>query len=445
MKTSVGLLSGPALFIVCFIPIFFTPVAAIACAIASGADVACQTSADPGTVRPINNQFRHAGNPVDVVSGAKQQRELDFQAAGSALHLSRYYYSGRSDVNNGIGAGWRHSYHVSLYAVNTHWLRIQQASGRWVDFFRADTSLSQTVYAADSIENGYILYGEKPVWYLPDGRALHFSGSYLTQINYPNSYQLHLHYKNGQLQSVVDQDGSTLGFNYIRSTDVLPEYDAFQVGLLPGFLSHVQLPSGELVRYSYDHFGNLVEVLYADAEKKSYRYGWAGLPSHLTAIHARDKGENITRRWHYDEQGRVVRYEAPERQHSLSIVYDEALTPDGLGETQVHFDSGKLNRYQWRSGGATQPSELFGVIMRDCSECTAREFTPARAKEQTLENVLREVRARAEIPNNANPDTVNHDNATQGNATQGKATANSMCQSMGSITSFTLNSIVLDK
>ena len=42
------------------------------------------------------------------------ERETDFEIEGAALALRRYYSSVNSDMNVGLGKGWRHGFSVDL-------------------------------------------------------------------------------------------------------------------------------------------------------------------------------------------------------------------------------------------------------------------------------------------------------------------------------------------
>ena len=400
--------------LICFSAFFVVPVFAQACADESGADVSCQRESDPGTVRSPFNQFRHAGNPVDVISGAKQQREIDFQSIGSPLHLSRYYYSSRVDANTGFGAGWRHSYQVKLFLINDTHLRVQQASGRWTDFLLLESSASETVYMADSAHDGYIVNSNKPVWHLPDGRALHFNGSHLVHINYPNGDWLKLAYKPSGLSTVTDNKGRKLGFEYIESAQRLPEFSDTQTGLIPGHIQRVRLPSGDYLRYGYDADRNLRRVEHRDDDLRLYGYGLTDFPNHLTSIVSTRYSERSTRGWRYDESGRVIAYDAPQKQDSLRYEYVQSDALLNNGETLVEFENGRQRRYQWRNNPTTNKAEVVGVELRDCDECGLVRLSVAKPVKQTAQTVL-DARSDKVDPSTAInvPPTVTNNNRMQ--------------------------------
>ena len=105
------------------------------------ADVASQAAVTPGT---------GANNPIDIVSGNKYQREVDYELSGElALSFVRHYNS--SSVQGGaIGGGWSHGFetaivrHERTLADNTlaTTLTIVQADGRRIHFQPSGQPLS---------------------------------------------------------------------------------------------------------------------------------------------------------------------------------------------------------------------------------------------------------------------------------------------------------------
>ncbi len=361
---------------------------AMNCADESGADSFCQTQHDPGIVRTQGTLLRHVGNPVDVITGAKQQREIDFQSLASPLHFSRYYYSNRDGVNAGLGRNWRHTYQVTLFSIDSNRLQIQLASGRRVDFQRIQTQTNSDIYKANSESEGYIIVGDEPEWYVPDGRIYQFKGSWLAGIRYPDNRRLQLKYRNARLHSVADSHGAVLRFHYIQSTQPLSDFDSIQAGRIPGLLSHVELPSGKFVRYFYDEHANLINVVFAEGETTHYQYGLTDFPSHLTEIKTQNHTGISTRRWTYDQQGRVARFESAQPKHSLNMRYPDMPDVAGVSETQVTFDDGKAYRYRWREDKPTHSSRVFELAMRDCINCPSVLLKSETQSGQSEKSVL---------------------------------------------------------
>ena len=105
---------------------------AAACLLASG--VSAETCGDAGTGDPVK-KCAAAGNPIDVISGNKFQREVDLPALPGVMGLEvvRYYNSHLSGVGsrNGIlGRGWRLSYETTLAAIGDTVQVLQADRGR---------------------------------------------------------------------------------------------------------------------------------------------------------------------------------------------------------------------------------------------------------------------------------------------------------------------------
>ena len=80
------------------------------------------------------------GNPINVITGNKYQREVDMPALPGVLGLEivRHYNSDFSSPNiaNGIlGRGWKLGYETSLYAIGNT-IQIMQADGTRIIFGR---------------------------------------------------------------------------------------------------------------------------------------------------------------------------------------------------------------------------------------------------------------------------------------------------------------------
>src|SRR5690606_39127227 len=111
----------------------------------SQADVACgpvQTGAPcpatgPATLPLIEGPGLGAGNPVNVATGNKYQREVDIPPWPGMLgvELIRHYNSADRRVG-AFGTGWVSSYDTRLYRMGGH-VQIVQADGSRVEFVLA--------------------------------------------------------------------------------------------------------------------------------------------------------------------------------------------------------------------------------------------------------------------------------------------------------------------
>lgn len=163
------------------------------------------------------------GNPINVITGKKYQREVDLPALPGVLGLElvRHYNSQFSGIGfpNGImGRGWKLSYETELHVVGRA-LQIVQADGARLIFNRdlLDPSHCGTSRASDgriAIRRGP--RGDEYLWSWPDGRRLSFDHrGKLVQIAVPTGEFVTLqHDTRGHLVQVTDPQGRQLKLNY---------------------------------------------------------------------------------------------------------------------------------------------------------------------------------------------------------------------------------------
>lgn len=391
-----------------------------ACATDAVASLSCEAQSDPGVVGSQSPVYRHVGNPIDVVTGSKQQREMDYQAVGSALHFSRYYHSAQTDAHWSLGRGWRHSYMVKLYNVGLKRWRLQQADGRWIDFSLSEQNDDTSLFIASLEKDGYLIKNDSVVnegrvkWRLPDGRTFYFQGSYLTRIEYPEGNGLALFYKNKKLVSVTDEQGRKLVLEYTPNESGLPDYTQSQAGIFKGQLRALILPSGQRVVYRYDRHRNLVQANYQEkhleknqdnnsahssdyshvnssygghenqyGQSIQYDYLNSDYPHHLSSIISTSVGHTKKRAWDYDAFGRVVQFRHGLNGKSLSLSYDDDVAADhnSDGLTTVEYGDGRQEHYHWDS--ATGSPAVSAVIFQDCVDCQQVRLQPAIDKPQS--------------------------------------------------------------
>jgi len=164
-----------------------------------------------------------AGNPINIITGNKYQREVDMAALPGQLGLEivRHYnsaFSGAGGSTNLMGRGWKLSYETELY-VRGATVQIVQADGARVIFNRDPANPSQCSSAnpADgtlTVSKGKD--GEQFVWRWNTGRELSFdSRGKLTQILAPGGQFVSLqHDARGLLVRVTDPQGRSLHLSY---------------------------------------------------------------------------------------------------------------------------------------------------------------------------------------------------------------------------------------
>lgn len=342
-----------------------------------------------------------AGNPIDVITGNKYQRETDMPALPGILGIEivRHYNSAQAgpDAPLGLlGRGWRLSYETDLHVIGQQ-LHIIQADGRRLVFFRdADDARRHVgsdpmrgVVTAEGLPGPHVRYR----WRWPDGRTLDFDArGKLVQIKLPSGEFVSLtRGPQGELMKVTDPQGRSLSFEYApRGAE--------------GFRGVVAI-SSPLGRFTYAHqntpsrpgLSNLAVATHPDGGARRYHYGadpgeaapaW---PHHLTGISLTEKptGDTAsaapnTRRlstYAYDSKGRAVM-----SVRGAARQLDEAgkvVPGTGIGQVELDFSTpgstlltnslGQHTRYRYaRLGGEARLLEAIGPGCASCSETNVR-------------------------------------------------------------------------
>jgi len=288
---------------------------------------AASSAASPGSPNPGTG----AGNPVNVITGNKYQREDDLPAMSGDLgiELVRHYNSTQRGVLGLAGAGWKFSYETRLH-VFSDTLQIAAADGSRYIFNRDPRNPS--LCASDDPGAGRLRVIRRPsgaeefVWTWtggPDpGRRLRFDANGLLEsIESPQGGLVTLLYgTDGELLKVRDPLGRSLQFNYAPRR-------------APGFKGVVSVDT-PIGRFEYLHdddpksagISNLVAVRYPasagqPAMERRYHYGMdagekergGGAAHALTGIGVLVAGtdaaaarEERISTYAYDSQGRAV-------------------------------------------------------------------------------------------------------------------------------------------
>ena len=340
----------------------------------------CGVTYDVGSSEQSWLPPHHVGNPVDVISGNKYQRELDYQAFGTPLGFTRHYNSTLTNHDLRLGHGWRHSYHVVLSRIDEQTLQIVQSDGRRIEFRREAEGVR---YLPKTPGDGFLLESEERSWHLPDGRKMVFAGSWLVRIEFAEArFNLELFYERQRLTRIADSFGRTLELTYTQGelTD-LPEYGN-DVGTNPGHLESLRLPDGSTIRYTYDKAGNATAVVYPEGDKTTYQYHEPDFLHHLTAR----SFDGVTKNWAYDYLGRVRLHEAGVGGEPLMFGYqnDDEFASEGATLVQA----GELRQlFSWKQSNATGERHLQSVREQACIDCEERliEFNRPSTAEADIE------------------------------------------------------------
>jgi len=335
----------------------------------NGAGNPCSADSGPATQSSSTPQDVGGGNPINLLSGNKYQKEVDMPALPGVLGLEivRHYNSRFSHPNSpkGIfGRGWKLSYETDLY-ISSRTLQVLQADGSRIIFPRDPANPS--LCATDDPARGQIVVdrlpgGEAYTWVWPDGRKLLFNHlGRLVQIIAPTGEALQLvRDQDGQLVKVIDPQGRSLSLAYYGRQS-------------PGAFLGVRTIDSPVGRYTYAYgsslpasseaspalaVANLASVLrpgaydsaqpahpYANrgvttaALTRHYHYEDARYPTLLTGISLRGAGGDgkvVDRRlvtWAYDAAGRAVR-----------SVKGEAPADEAFGIEEIRLDFSRPGR-----------------------------------------------------------------------------------------------------
>jgi RHS repeat-associated protein len=201
--------------------------------LAAPANAQCSTPAPGGNPNgngcsgvaslPAGGANSGAGNPINVMTGNKYQREDDLPALPGVLGLEivRHYnsaYSAPGHPNGVLGRGWRLSYETEL-VDRFGKLQVLQADGGRVIFDRDRDS--PTGCSTKNPENGSMTLGRQNgrpdyTWTWTDGRKLHFNyAGKLDRITAPSGEVVRLLYDDQNvLVRVIDPQGRSLNLVY---------------------------------------------------------------------------------------------------------------------------------------------------------------------------------------------------------------------------------------
>lgn len=301
------------------------------------------------------------GNPVNLATGNKYQREVDMPAAPGVLGIELIrHYNARDLRTAALGRNWVWSYDTRLFRV-VDTVQIVQADGSRVDFSRtpgASTCLpSDPALGVLHVQAG--VRGETMSWQWRDGRVLTFDeDGFLVGISIASGQALSIRRARdlgrhrGALLELVDPQGRRLEFRYGAA-----EADGWRP------LQGVDTPGGRFT-YAQDGERRLSTAVRPEGDARDYLYE-SGTAPWLTGIVARPLGQTPQRirSWAYDARGRVVTavHGTPDAQTGRQqIDYAE-------GRTTVRDAAGGVTRLLHRQAGAR--TVLTAVEGAGCEGC----------------------------------------------------------------------------
>ena len=274
------------------------------------------------------------GNPINLATGNKFQKEVDYEGSGAfPLRFVRYYNSTMRMANNDgghygvgsyatsygnlavaglasadaepgfnaigldlVGANWRHSYQGAIVKVATSQIttaHVYRPDGRVVPF-----NLHNGVFYPPQDAKERLELQPDNSWRLttPNNDVETYSEfGRLTSIRNRAGLTQTLSYDGcGRLSTVTDDFGHALTFSY---TDGCGAFN------LEHRIASITDPAGGTYQYSYDTQGRLASVTYPDSTVREYQYTNATWPRALTGLV--DESGTTYASWIYDSLGRA--------------------------------------------------------------------------------------------------------------------------------------------
>jgi RHS repeat-associated protein len=233
------------------------------------------------------------GNPVNVATGNKFQREVDFAMQGDgALEFVRFYNSFMPPAETGVGSGWNHTWSRKLQIEGTTSVRAIRSDGKVYSFTRpgstwiGDPDVPERLQASGG---GWTLTtrNDDVETYSSTGQLVSVKSraGKLTTLVYSDGHA------SGPNGALMDDGVSPLPAGYlIRVVDYAGKTLTFVYGN-NGNVAHMTDPGGGIYRYGYDSRGALATIQYPDDTTRTYVYnesanisGTATLQFALTGI-----------------------------------------------------------------------------------------------------------------------------------------------------------------
>ena len=259
------------------------------------------------------------GNPINVVTGNKYQRETDLTLPGALAPEFTRHYNSHSKSRGPLGHGWTHSYSANLEKLDDGRLVVHQSDGRTIVFRKE----SGDAYGTRLVNDGHVTpHKSFFIWHWRNGRAFTFNAEgKLLRIEAPTGEALALTYdRAGRLLQITDNQNRQLAFSYYPN----------------GRLQTVLDPAGAKSRYTYDQNGNLATATTPDNTARVYHYEDRRDVHNLTGITDARGIRYAT--WAYDEQDRAVLSTHADDVGKVTLKFgkDQTRVTNSLGQASVY-------------------------------------------------------------------------------------------------------------
>ncbi|HHJ16617.1 MAG TPA: RHS repeat protein, partial [Gammaproteobacteria bacterium] len=312
---------------------------------------------DDDTIKDLGKpQVCNPTNPINIATGNKYQKELDFKSGSTGLRdFIRHYNSTESYNLISIGKNWNHSY--SLYVDHfagidgqaTESLSFNRPDGRIFVFSKSSGAWVGDSDVTDSVKDHV------------DGSGALDGWDYVTASNSIEHYDL-----SGRLLSITSPDGRAQALSYDANDRLASVTGAYGHSLTfvydaAGRIATVTDPNSGVYTYSYDANDNLVSVEYPDATTRQYLYEDVNFPNALTGI-IDENGDRFAS-WTYDLQGRAISSEHAGGHDRYDVTYSAA------GTSTLTDAAGNITTYSFKQlYGVYKTTSVQGDICSSCGE-----------------------------------------------------------------------------
>jgi RHS repeat-associated protein len=290
------------------------PISAASCSPTAGG-TPCSSHLEVASLGNQGGVSVSGGNPINIITGNKYQREEDLPALPGVLGLEivRHYnsaYSTPGARTSILGRGWRLSYETTLYVTGPV-IQIIQADGSRVMFARDPKQPSHCTSnnpAEGQLQINRTTQGDNYIWTWPNGKTLQFDANgQLVQIAVPTGEFVSLQYDiKGILVQVTDPQGRQLHLQYPGKNDTSNQFRGVATITSPvgGFSYHYSTTQQNLLAVDYP----------SQAGSRLYHYEDTRRPSFLTGISVQsrsisEQGTTTPQRigtYLYNQDGRAI-------------------------------------------------------------------------------------------------------------------------------------------
>ncbi len=313
------------------------------------------------------------GNPINVGSLNKVQREEDLAMMSGGLSFVRHFNSApvlpvHPETMRTTWDYWRHTYMRSIiepYNNNGSILGVARRENGYLDYYDINGNPITKNGSSKLQKNidGWILTrgnGDKE-YYDPEGKLIRISplaGNEQTLSYSDETTPVEIAPDAGLLIEVADSYGRTLLFTYNED----------------GFLVSMIDPANNEFFYDYDDAGRLSQVTYPDQTTRTYLYENTAFPYFLTGI-VDHNGTRLST-YTYNSKGEAV---TTERSGGVEAYSVSGTSPTNLARstTILNPQGGKIVKQYTNQGGVLRPVQVnwYQCVGTSCTSTGFDQYT----------------------------------------------------------------------